>query len=42
MRKEGPAMEKKLHMRRWLTVLTVVLLAGSLILGTLYAQGFWD
>ena len=35
-------MEKKLHMRRWLTVLTVVLLAGSLILGTLYAQGFWD
>lgn len=35
-------MEKKLHMRRWLAGLTVVLLAGSLAFGTLYAKGFWD
>ena len=35
-------MKKKLHMRRWAAVLTVVLMAGSLVLGTLYAQGFWD
>ena len=35
-------MEKKLHMRRWLAGLAVVLLAGFLAFGTLYAKGFWD
>ena len=35
-------MKKKPRMRRWIAALAVVLMAGSLVLGTLYAQGFWD
>ena len=35
-------MKKKVHIRRWAAALTVVLMVGSLALGTLYAQGFWD
>ena len=35
-------MRKKLYPRRWIAVLTAVFMVGSLVLGTLYVQGFWD
>ncbi len=35
-------MTQLIRSRRWLTVSAAVLLAGALVLGTLYARGFWD
>ena len=35
-------MAKKFNQRRWAVLTAAVLTAGALLLGTLYAQGFWD
>lgn len=35
-------MKKKLHIRPWAAILAAVIMAGSLALGIVYAQAFWD